>query len=664
MHTKPMEFITQNDLDLIRSCSGKDIDEENFGRLKAIYGKLKHICGQLESKGFVCNLRQDPRKQAGPGRFVFKEYHWAKVYPASFFTAANDKFAYIIGFSDTVHFHLKGIADYQNHPASEKASETCWTDLDIEDSSYEQIVDEFVEFDKQYRNLFIHTGADLAIQEFVKIKKNMEQQDIMQLLKYKGQIILQGPPGTGKTKRAIELADSLLNNTIAIDKAYIRKVCEQLAKSHRNIDNTTINTIDGDQLACTRGKQYETFSLSLNQLYNCYITRDFAKTDYVPYSHYATRIIVKYILNVYRAEEKADQLKIVQFHPGYTYEDFVRGITVKPNAGSEGLVYEADNKVLGKLAAEAWDNYNATRGVAETSVSEDWLEQMFEEFKELIATELIEKDHKIALTNKLNLTEIRKDAFRIASDTWKGDNLKFAEIRKLYKYGIQSKEETKKYPDIARTVYHRTPYYFPVVEKFKAFLAGKPTPKKESVQLKNYVLIIDEINRANLSSVLGELIYALEYRNRPVESMYAVDDDNRLVLPSNLYIIGTMNTADRSVGHIDYAIRRRFGFVEVLPEDLSDDPNITFDAVLFHQVKELFTTDDYKTRSAYLSLEFEPKDVALGHSYFIDRSEDGGSMDIRLEHEIKPILFEYIKDGVLQGEGIREKIDQLTANIF
>src|SRR5690606_7139407 len=80
-----------------------------------------------------------------------------------------------------------------------------------------------------------------------------------------------------------------------------------------------------------------------------------------------------------------------------------------------------------------------------------------------------------------------------------------------------------------------------------------------------YVLIIDEINRANLPAVLGELIYALEYRGEGVDSMYDLDGDTSIILPPNLYIIGTMNTADRSVGHIDYAIRRRFAFVEVLP---------------------------------------------------------------------------------------------------
>ncbi|MFZ0599020.1 MAG: AAA family ATPase, partial [Flavobacterium sp.] len=91
---------------------------------------------------------------------------------------------------------------------------------------------------------------------------------------------------------------------------------------------------------------------------------------------------------------------------------------------------------------------------------------------------------------------------------------------------------------------------------------------------KKFVLIIDEINRANLASVLGELIYGLEYRNKTINSMYDINNDFSIIIPDNLYLIGTMNTADRSVGHIDYAIRRRFAFIDILPNpDVIDYPN-------------------------------------------------------------------------------------------
>lgn len=161
----------------------------------------------------------------------------------------------------------------------------------------------------------------------------------------------------------------------------------------------------------------------------------------------------------------------------------------------------------------------------------------------------------------------------------------------------------------------------------------------------DYVLIIDEINRANLSSVLGELIYALEYRGESVESMYEYEGRREIILPENLYIIGTMNTADRSVGHVDYAIRRRFAFV-----DVDTDESVIPDNAkpLFNEVKALF--------DVYLSEEFELTDVMIGHSYFLK-----GNLDLALEYEIKPILQEYRKDGVLvdREDKIKDKIEAL-----
>lgn len=83
--------------------------------------------------------------------------------------------------------------------------------------------------------------------------------------------------------------------------------------------------------------------------------------------------------------------------------------------------------------------------------------------------------------------------------------------------------------------------------------------RAEKDQSKPVVLIIDEINRGNLPKLLGELVYALEYRGNPVTLPFVCHNRSDLIIPENLYIIATMNSADRSIGHIDVAIRRRFG---------------------------------------------------------------------------------------------------------
>lgn len=218
---------------------------------------------------------------------------------------------------------------------------------------------------------------------------------------------------------------------------------------------------------------------------------------------------------------------IVQFHPSYGYEDFVRGIKVSTKPGSDTILYETVNKVLGNIAELA-------------------------------------KKH----------------------------------------------EKTK------------------------------------------FFLIIDEINRANLATVFGELIYGLEYRTEQVATPYSVDDNNRISIPDNLYIVGTMNTADKSIGGIDYAIRRRFLFFEQLPdikvieeykaEKGSQQLELNAQACkLFENVATLFEEN-------YLSAEYRKEDVQIGHTYFLVDSKD--KLMKRFEYQIIPILKEYYKDGIINFE--------------
>lgn len=180
----------------------------------------------------------------------------------------------------------------------------------------------------------------------------------------------------------------------------------------------------------------------------------------------------------------------------------------------------------------------------------------------------------------------------------------------------------------------------------------------------NYVLIIDEINRANLPSVLGELIYALEYRNEPVESIYDIDGVNAITIPDNLFIIGTMNTADRSVGHIDYAIKRRFAFVDVLPNEeviktLKGKELFNMAAKLFFKVE-----NGKKVNSDFLASDFDYKEVQLGHSYFLlnegTPQEQKAELEMRLKYEIIPILNEYVKDGLLL-ETAKDEIEKIAS---
>ncbi len=176
---------------------------------------------------------------------------------------------------------------------------------------------------------------------------------------------------------------------------------------------------------------------------------------------------------------------------------------------------------------------------------------------------------------------------------------------------------------------------------------------------KKYVLIIDEINRANIAAVLGELIYALEYRGEPVYTTYEIKgkragiDSHKITLPKNLYIIGTMNTADRTIGQIDYAVRRRFAFDTFLPKpNIVEQESKADKAVeLFDKVAKLFDKNN-----ECLSPDYHADDVAIGHSYFLANSNE--ELKSKIKYQVIPILKEYVKDGVLL-EKANEKIEEL-----
>ena len=349
--------------------------------------------------------------------------------------------------------------------------------------------------------------------------------------------------------------------------------------------------------------------------------------------------------------EGNERFKLIQFHPSYSYEDFVRGIVAKPNEEGSGIVYTAENKILGAFAKEAFNNWHKAQQSTQTLKEEEVFEAFIEHIKEELAQS---EDYKYPLTEAVYLFDADDKRFKYKGDNWEvhsnGLNMNYAEIKRIIESGVRDRQGVTKLTTIGGQARQHASYFLRIVEKYYEFRENyKPTVDK--IPLKNYVLVIDEINRANLSAVLGELIYALEYRGEAVQSMYAIDGENNLILPPNLYIIGTMNTADRSVGHIDYAIRRRFAFVNILPKDLTNELGDQFERTLFAKVTNLFNTN--------LSPEFKKEEVQLGHSYFITKNTPIG---FRWEYEIKPILLEYVKDGILAGEGIETTINNLINN--
>lgn len=177
---------------------------------------------------------------------------------------------------------------------------------------------------------------------------------------------------------------------------------------------------------------------------------------------------------------------------------------------------------------------------------------------------------------------------------------------------------------------------------------------------KAVVLIIDEINRGNVSKIFGELITLLESDkrdkgNHPI-SVLLPYTKIPFSVPSNLYIIGTMNTTDRSTGTLDYALRRRFAFVtlqskeEVVANHYKEieKPDLETKAVsLFNNIK------DFLGDPKHLCGDFDIDDLMVGHSYFMAEGEEG--LRLKMEYEVIPLINEYINDGILKVDAEEKK---------
>lgn len=163
----------------------------------------------------------------------------------------------------------------------------------------------------------------------------------------------------------------------------------------------------------------------------------------------------------------------------------------------------------------------------------------------------------------------------------------------------------------------------------------------EAEPAKNYVLIIDEINRANISKVFGEAVTLLESDKRLKREnetvIYLPYSKQAFGIPDNLYIIGTMNTADRSIALMDIALRRRFKFLEMMPESFLIEQHLNQKGLNNDFIKLLKVVLDKLNRRILLLLD---RDHQIGHSYFLKIEKEEDLLDIWNE-EIVPLVQEY-----------------------
>ena len=194
---------------------------------------------------------------------------------------------------------------------------------------------------------------------------------------------------------------------------------------------------------------------------------------------------------------------------------------------------------------------------------------------------------------------------------------------------------------------------------YEDFIIGYK-PNDKNFELKNGVfydfcqkaasdMVIDEINRGNISKIFGELLMLIESDNRDAEIILSYNNES-FTVPNNLYIIGMMNTADRSIAVIDYALRRRFCFIDIEPafenekfKNYLKNQNIN-DNLINKIIKRFTDLNNIIKKDRTLD-----KGYTIGHSYFCDKLDDDEYKNI-IEYEIAPTLREYWFDNEEKAE--------------
>jgi hypothetical protein len=361
--------------------------------------------------------------------------------------------------------------------------------------------------------------------------------------------------------------------------------------------------------------------------------------------------------------------KFVQFHPSYDYTDFVEGLRPVEN-GNGQIGFERKNGVFKEFCCEAIRNLEDSAKTIETLDKElSWqerLEQFVEDAIDNNTTYNISNgseftivsmnDHTIMVKNEHNekTSEIfvrTDEILKLLNTEIKLNNVR--DIKKAFgrRYGTQ--------PDS---------YAFAIVKTLRE------QPKKEQastvvakVERKNFVLIIDEINRGEASKIFGELFYAIDPGYRGDNSMCVQTQYQNLVpetdvfakgfyVPENVYILATMNDIDRSVESMDFAMRRRFTWQEVLPSD-TDYMLDSLDSKLATEAKQRMNN----LNQAIAATDGLGAAYMIGPAYFLKLSDYNGDFDRLWKLNIEPLLREYLR-GFRRTSDIMKKFVAAYSN--
>ena len=356
------------------------------------------------------------------------------------------------------------------------------------------------------------------------------------------------------------------------------------------------------------------------------------------------------------SDEQKKQVEFVQFHPSYDYSDFVEGL--RPRVNDDGTMgFELQDGIFKKFVARARKNFEDSQKSKETIEKEMSVQESITEFFSSI--ELGVDTFKTINGNEFTVTSADDSHVYISIPGNASVNkltLNLDEIRRM----LASGEKFDRIKDVT-TFFGKTfatqaySYDFAI---YKEILKRKKKLSKataKATELKKYIFIIDEINRGEISKIFGELFFAIDpgYRGHAgeISTQYAnlhSDPDEKFYIPENVYIIGTMNDIDRSVDSFDFAMRRRFRFVELRADErlemLASLENEELEAEAIRRMAAL--------NQEIANVEDLNENYQIGASYFLKLKTL--TFDQLWTDYLQPLLQEYVQ-GMYDEEGIMSR---------
>lgn len=353
-------------------------------------------------------------------------------------------------------------------------------------------------------------------------------------------------------------------------------------------------------------------------------------------------------------DEQKKQVEFVQFHPSYDYSDFVEGLRPKMNEdGSMG--FELQDGIFKRFVDKARRNFEDSQKSKAIVEQEFSAKVAMTEFFENIS--LGEDTFKTIKGNKFTITNVEDKYIEISipgNATVDKLRLNMEELRRMLESGVTF----EKISDVTnffgkQFATQAYSYDFALYKAIKAQNAGKTKLSVVPKKMKNYIFIIDEINRGEISKILGELFFAIDpgYRGKAgeVATQYSnmhTDPNEKFYIPENVYIIGTMNDIDRSVDSFDFAMRRRFRFVEIRAEDTQ---SMLDDKLGDGELKSEAINRMNRLNDAIIKVPDLNENYQVGASYFRNAKELG--FDKLWTDYLYPLLQDYVR-GMYDEEKI------------